>query len=96
MERQSGDERVADERASELRGLERNEFRRRIKRLDDDTLADLRYELGWDPGDPRKSSSQAIDINRLLTRRKARRQALPQWIGIAISGLIGLAGLIVA
>lgn len=84
------------ELAARLRKLERSAFRREIKRIDDDTLADLRYTFGWDPTDPRKSSIQAIDINRLLTRKKYWRLALPQWIGIGVSGLIGLAGLIVA
>ena len=82
--------------AKRLASLSRDEFKREIKRLNDETLADLRYVFGYDPADSRKSSSQTIDINRLLTRRKAWREARPQWIGIVISALIGLAALIVA
>ena len=89
------DSRIADE-ANRLRSLSRDLFKREIKRLDDDTLGDLRYEFGYDSSDSRNSAWQTRDINRLLTRRKAWREARPQWIGIVISGLIGLAGLIVA
>ena len=79
-----------------LKELPRDQFKAAIKKnKDDDLLADLRYEFGWDP-DPRKSSWQTRDINRELTRRKDWRAARPQWIGIAFSTLLSLAALIVA
>lgn len=77
-----------------LKDLKREEFRAGIQKVKDDhLLGDLRYEFKWDP-DPRKSTWQAIEINRLLTNRKARREALPQWIGIAIGNVIALAALL--
>lgn len=82
--------------AERLRSLPREEFKREIHKIKDNKrLADLRYPLGYDPH-PLKSSVWAIDINRLITERNTRRSALPQWVGIIISGLIGLAALIVA
>ena len=78
-----------------FKDLDRKGFRASIREVKDDHLRDLRYKFDWDP-DPRKSTMQAIEINRLLTERKARRQALPQWIGIVVSNLIALAALIVS
>jgi hypothetical protein len=86
----------ASEEAEQLRGLSRDAFKREIRGLDDETLADLRYEFGWDPQDPAKSAWQTRTINRLLTSRKDRRAARPQWVGIAVSASLGLAALIVA
>ena len=59
------------------------------------TLGYLRYDFDWNP-DPRKSTWQAIEINRLLTARKDRRLVRPTWIGVAVAIAIGVASLIVA
>ena len=92
-----------DKRRDELQRMltplqikDREQFRSLIKReKDDELLADLRYNLGWDP-DPRKSTWQAIEINRLITKRKARQEAFPEWVGIIIANLLALASLIVS
>ena len=82
---------------AELVDLDKERFRTAIAKVKDNhLLADLRYDFKWDPEDPRKSTWQAIEINRLLTDRKARREAIPQWVGIIISNLIALAALIVS
>jgi hypothetical protein len=79
-----------------LADLDKDKFRARIRKVKDNhLLGDLRYDFKWDP-DPRKSTWQAIEINRLLTDRKARREAIPQWAGIIVSNLIALAALIVS
>lgn len=79
-----------------LQSLDRDAFRAAIRAVrDDDLLGDLRYDFDWDP-DPRKSTWQAIEINRLLTRRKEWRNALPQWIGILVGNILALAALVVA
>jgi hypothetical protein len=62
---------------------------------DDGILGYLRYDFNWHP-DPRQSTWQAIEINRLLTRRKDRRLLLPTWIGIVVTGAIALAALVVS
>jgi hypothetical protein len=79
-----------------LRGLPRETFRQEIAKIrNEDLLGDLRYRFGWDP-DPRRSSPEAIDINRLLTRIKSKREARPQWIAIGFDTVLALAALIVA
>ncbi len=73
--------------AAELQSLSLDEFRARIAEIgDDDRLGYLRYDLGWAP-DPRESSWQAKEINRLLTRRReagkqdlgASSATMPSW-----------------
>ena len=82
--------------AERLRPLDRTEFNIEIRKIKDNKrLADLRYPLGYDPH-PKKSSSHAIDINRLITSRREAKVARPQWVGIIISSLIGITALIVA
>jgi hypothetical protein len=52
--------------------MNRSEFIERIRQeRDDGRLGYLRYDFDWDP-DPRKSTWQAIEINRLLTKKKNR------------------------
>jgi hypothetical protein len=81
---------------TKLKMYQIDDFRREIKKMDDDDLlADLRYDFGYDP-DPRKSSWQTREINRLLTKRKEWRSAQPQWIGILIGNLFALAALVVS
>jgi hypothetical protein len=92
------DPREASRRAlyERLNTLNKDEFRAAIRnQKDTHLLGDLRYNFNWDP-DPRKSTWQAIEINRLLTDIRARREALPQWIGIVVGNLIALAALIVS
>jgi hypothetical protein len=92
-----------DERREELRRKlqaltkdQREEFRSVVRaERDDELLADLRYDFAWDP-DPRKSTWQAIEFNRLLTKRRKRREAIPVWVGIIIANLLALASLIVS
>jgi hypothetical protein len=75
---------------------QREDFRSVIRtERDDELLADLRYDFAWDP-DPRRSTWQAIEINRLLTKRQRRREAIPEWVGIIIANLLALASLIVS
>jgi hypothetical protein len=98
MEEQTPVPREATRRAlyERLKTLNQDEFRVAIRReKDDHLLGDLRYNFKWDP-DPRKSTWQAIEINRLLTDRRARQAAKPQWIGIVLGNLIALAALIVS
>ena len=98
METQTPDPREEIKRAlyERLKALNKDEFRAAIRReKDTHLLGDLRYDFGWDP-DPRKSHWRTIEINRLLTDIKARRQALPQWIGIVAGNLIALAALVVS
>ena len=79
-----------------LQEEQREEFRATIKKEpDDELLVDLRYAFGWDP-DPRKSTWKAIEINRLVTKRNARKEARPQWFAIIVSGLLALASLVVS
>jgi len=92
-----------DKRREELRKKleplqkdQREQFRAIIsEERDDELLPDLRYVFGWDP-DPRKSRWQAIEINRLITKRNKRKEARPQWIAITVSTLLALAALIVS
>lgn len=80
---------------AKLKDLTQERFRTAIRKVKrDDLLADLRYEFGWDPNDARKSSWQTRDINRELTRRKARREVMPQWIAIVISTILSIAALL--
>ena len=50
----------------------------------------------YDPEDPRRSAWRAREANREITERKRKRELRPQWIGIVLSTLLGLAALIVA
>jgi hypothetical protein len=92
-----------DKRREELRKeleplgkTQREQFRAVIsKERDNELLADLRYDFRWDP-DPRKSTWQAIEINRLITKRNKHKEARPQWIAIIVSSLLALAALIVS
>ena len=98
MENQTPDPRESTRLAlyERLRTLNKDEFRTAIRReKDDHLLGDLRYDFNWDP-DPRKSSWQAIEINRVLTDNRARREAFPQWIGIVVGNVIALAALAVS
>ncbi len=80
----------------ELKSMDRNSFKARISKVKDDGLLGyLRYDFDWDP-DPRRSTWQAIEINRLLTARKDRRLVKPTWFGVAVAIVIGIASLIVA
>jgi len=82
--------------ADRLRSLDRKSFQKEIRKIkDNNRLADIRYPLGYDP-DHLKSSSKARDINRLITERKRRKQALQQWIAIIISSLLSIAALIIS
>ena len=79
-----------------LSSMNQKEFAQEIQNeKDDDRLGYLRYDFSWDP-DPRKSTWQAIEINRLLTKRKERRMLKPAWIGITITALLGIVSLIVS
>ena len=79
-----------------LKKEQREQFRTIItKEPDDELLADLRYVFGWDP-DPRKSTWQAIEINRLTTKRNKLKEVRPQWIAIIVSSLLALAALIIS
>lgn len=80
--------------AQELAGLDRQNFRRAIHALSDDELADVRYLLGY--RHPDGTQWPVWDINRLLTKRKASRERLPQWIGIIASFVTSVAALIVS
>jgi len=81
---------------NELKLMNRSEFIDRIRQeKDDGRLGYIRYDFDWDP-DPRKSTWQAIEINRLLTKRKESRSLRPAWIGIIFASLLGLASLIVS
>lgn len=89
-------DRLRHELYERLKGVDRDTFRAVIRtQKDNHLLGDLRYDFNWDP-DPRKSTWQAIEINRLITDRNTRRQALPQWIGIVLGNIIALAGLVVS
>lgn len=80
----------------ELSSLELSEFKSRIiKEKDDGRLGFLRYSFNWNP-DPRKSTWQAIEINRLLTKRKQARALIPTWIGIGFASILSIASLIVS
>lgn len=80
----------------ELKLMDKEVFKLRIAQVEDDGLLSyLRYEFGWDP-DPRKSTWQTIEINRLLTKRKDWRLVRPTWIGVAVATIIGIASFIVA
>jgi hypothetical protein len=80
----------------ELKTMDREAFKGRISKIKDDGLLGyLRYEFDWDP-DPRKSTWQAIEINRLLTTRKNKRLIRPTWVGVFVAIAIGIASLIVA
>jgi hypothetical protein len=82
---------------AQLKDESSERFKGEIRRIkNDELLADLRYKFGWDPNDPRKSSWQTRDINRELTRRKRRREVMPQWIAIIISTILSIAALVVA
>jgi hypothetical protein len=79
-----------------LEEKQREQFRSIIKKEpDNELLVELRYVFGWDP-DPRKSTWKAIEINRLVTKRNARKEARPQWFAIIVSGSLALASLIVS
>lgn len=80
--------------AQRLAQLSRADFQTEIRRCPDEQLADLRYLLGY--RHPGGTEWPVWDINRLLTRRKARREQLPQWIGIAVSFVTSIAALIVS
>ncbi len=98
MEAQTADPRESKRHAlyERLKALNKDEFRSAIRRENDaHLLGDLRYDFKWDP-DPRKSTWQALEINRLLTDIRVRRAALPQWIGIVAGNLIALAALVVS
>jgi hypothetical protein len=80
-----------------LKVLNEDDFMAQIRReKDTKLLGDIRYKFGLDPNDPGRSAWQTREINRLLTDIKARREALPQWIGIVVSNLIALAALVVS
>lgn len=81
---------------TKLKSMNQKEFAQEIKlEKDDGRLGYLRYDFSWDP-DPRKSTWQAIEINRLLTRRKEVRTLKPAWIGIAITALLSIVSLVVS
>jgi hypothetical protein len=77
----------------------RIDFRRSLKSLTSEAIRDkvLAGEFGmYDPSDPRRSHWKAREANRLITDRRRAQELRPQWIGIALSTLLGLAALIVA
>ena len=81
---------------NELKSMNRPDFIDRIRQeKDDGRLGYLRYDFDWNP-DPRKSTWQAIEINRLLTKRKESRSLRPAWVGIIFAALLSLASLIVS
>jgi hypothetical protein len=78
---------------------ERKSFRHSLEKLSSEEIRDkvLDGVYGqYDPVDPRRSDWRAREGNRLITERHRKRELRPQWIGIVVSTLIGLAGLIVA
>ena len=78
---------------------ERVLFRKSIAHLSSEAIRDkvLAGEFGaYDPADARRSHWQAREGNRVITERQRARELRPQWIGIALSTLLGLAALIVA
>ena len=80
--------------ARRLAQLSRADFQEEIRARPDAQLADLRYLLGY--RHPDGTEWPVWDINRLLTRRKARREQAPQWIGIAASFVTSVAALVVS
>jgi len=78
---------------------ERVAFRRSLAPLSSEAIRDrvLASEFGaYNPTDPRQSHWQAREANRLITERQRAKELRPQWIGILLSTLLGLAALIVA
>jgi len=78
---------------------ERKAFRRSLAPLSAEAIRDkvLAGEYGhYDPGDPRRSDWRAREANREIKERQRKRELRPQWIGILLSTLLGLAALIVA
>jgi hypothetical protein len=78
---------------------DRATFRRSLASLTPEHIRDkvLAGEYGpYNPADPRLSHWKAREANRLITARQRAKELRPQWIGIVISTLLGLAALIVA
>ncbi len=78
---------------------ERIAFRRTLASLSSEEIRNkvLAEEFGpYDPADPRRSHWKAREANRLITDRQRAKELRPQWIGIVLSTLLGLAALIVA
>jgi hypothetical protein len=85
-------------------------FRDELSTMELHDISEKRFSDEWgnyDPNDPRKSNWRVREANRYITaekersrveeeRERERRQRRLQWIGIEISGVIGLAGVIVA
>ncbi len=91
------DEKMTEKLREKLAKIEDKElFKKEIESIkSNDALADVRYELGYDPH-PKKSTWKARYINRLLTRRNKRKDAFPLWVGIVVSSIISICSLIVA
>ena len=78
---------------------ERKAFRRTLKSESVESIRDkvLSGEYGfYDPADPRRSHWQPREANRYITAELKARELRPQWIGIILSTIIGVAALIVA
>jgi hypothetical protein len=78
---------------------ERAAFRRSLGELSLEAIRDkvLAGEFGlYNVSDPRQSHWQAREANRFITDQLRAKELRPQWIGIVLSTLLGLAALIVA
>jgi hypothetical protein len=80
-------------------GQERADFRRSLAHLSPEAIRDrvLAGDFGaYNPTDPRQSHWKAREANRLIIDIQRAKELRPQWIGIVLSTLLGLAALIVA
>jgi hypothetical protein len=78
---------------------ERVVFRRSLAPLSTEAIRDkvLAGEFGlYNPADPRQSHWKVREANRLITEIQRAAERRPEWIGILLSTLLGLAALIVA